>query len=80
MSFEDAKIHLDEAMRLLTLEAYQGRDLDEMERVEDFTIAEELERVDRAIGPKGASLFASLGDAVRSAYVEIKAARQALGQ
>jgi hypothetical protein len=74
----DARLHLDEAMNLLTLEAYRGTDLDNMERVEDFTIAEELERVDRAIGPKGTSMFAGLADAVRSAYVEIKAAREAL--
>lgn len=80
MSNEDAKIHLDEAMRLLTLQAWSGRDVDDMQPVEDFTIAEELERVDRAIGPKGTSMFASLGDKVRSAYVEIKAARQALDQ
>lgn len=80
MSVADAKIHLDEAMRLLTLEAWRGYDLDDMEPVEDFTIAEELERIDRALGPKGQSVFASFADTVRSAYVEIKAARQALGQ
>jgi hypothetical protein len=79
VSIPDAKVHLDEAMRLLTLEAYRGRDLEHMEPVDDFTIAEELERIDRALGPKGASMFARLGDVVRSAYVEIKAARQALG-
>lgn len=80
MRAADARAHLDEAMRLLTLEAYRGRDLEEMERVGDFTIAEELERIDRAVGPRGQSMFASLGDAVRSAYVEIKAAREALGR
>lgn len=78
MRVEDARLHLDEAMRLLTLEAYRGSDTDEMERVEDFTLAEELERIDRALGPKGNSMFAPIGDAVRSAYVEIKAAREAL--
>ncbi len=78
MSVSDAKLHLEEAMQLLTLEAYRGSDLDEMERVGDFTIAEELERIDQAIGPKGSSVFAGMGDRVRSAYVEIKAAYQAL--
>lgn len=78
MRVNDAKLHLDEAMRLLTLECYQGSDLDNMQRVDDFTIAEELERIDRALGPKGQSMFAKLGDDVRSAYVEIKAARAAL--
>lgn len=79
MRVEDAKVHLEEAMRVLTLEAYRGTDLDNMERVEDFTLAEELERIDRALGPKGASMFAPVADAIRSAYVEIKAARLALG-
>lgn len=78
MSVQDAKAHLDEALKLLTLEAWQGRDPEHMERMEDFTIAEELERIDRALGPKGKSIFARLADDVRSAYVEIKAARQAL--
>ena len=78
MSVQDAKAHLDEAMRFLTLEAWRGPSPDQMERVDDVTIAEELERIDRALGPKGTSLFARLADDVRSAYVEIKAARQAL--
>jgi hypothetical protein len=81
----DAKAHLDEAMSRLTLECYRApadRPLDERidwKPVDDFTIAEELERIDRALGPKGKSMFADLADRVRSAYVEIKAARQALG-
>ena len=79
MSVQDAKVHLEEAMRLLTLEAYRGSGPDDMERVDDFTLAEELERIDRALGPRGQSMFAPIGDAVRSAYVEIKAAHQALG-
>jgi hypothetical protein len=78
MSIEDAKAHLDEAMRFLTLEAYRGTDPDNMQPVDDFTIAEELERIDRALGPKGQSMFAHMGDRVRSAYVEIKAASEAL--
>jgi hypothetical protein len=85
MSITDARIHLDEAMNLLTLECYRApadRPLDDSTKwtaVEDFTIAEELERIDAALGPKGQSMFASIADSVRSAYVEIKAARQALG-
>lgn len=78
MSIQDAKLHLDEAMRFLTLEAWQGRGSEEMRPVEDFTIAEELERFDRAFGPAGKSPFARMADDVRSAYVEIKAAREAL--
>ena len=78
MSAQDAKAHLDEAMRFLTMEAWRGQSADKMEPVADFTIAEELERIDRALGPRGKSMFARLADDVRSAYVEIKAARQAL--
>jgi hypothetical protein len=80
MSVQDAKAHLDEAMRFLTLEAWRGPSPDQLEPVADFTIAEELERIDRALGQIGKSMFARLADDVRSAYVEIKAARQALTQ
>ncbi len=84
-SITDARIHLDEAMSLLTLEAYRApadRPSDDLkwEKMPDFTLAEELERIDSALGPKGQSMFASMADKVRSAYVEIKAARQALGE
>lgn len=81
---EDAKIHLDEAMQHLRIEAYRVEFPDDPEGrptetpLLDFTIAMELERIDQAIGPRGKSMFASLADNVRSAYVEIKAARQAL--
>jgi hypothetical protein len=78
MRANDARLHLDEAMKLLTLEAYRGPDAESMAPVDDFTIAEELERIDGALGPRGQSMFARLGDRVRSAYVEIKAAREAL--
>lgn len=75
---QDAKLHLDEAMRFLTLEAFRiDLDGNETEAL-DFTIAEDLERIDRAIGPRGESIFAKIGDDIRSAYVEIKAARAAL--
>jgi len=81
----DAKLHLDEAMNFLTLEAYRVPldelgDVGEQHRVSDFTLAEELERIDRALGPKGKSMFAPIADHIRSAYVEIKAAREALGK
>jgi hypothetical protein len=74
----DAKAHLDEALQTLTLEAYRGRDPKNMQRVDDFTIAEDLERIDCAIGPRGESIFAKIAANIRLAYVEIKAARQAL--
>lgn len=79
-----AVTHLGEAMKLLTLECHRapadapGDERLKWEAVEDFTLAEELERIDRALGPKGKSVFASIGDSVRRAYVEIKAAHDAL--
>lgn len=78
MSAADAIAHLDEAMRLLTVEACRGNDLDHMEKVDDLTIAVELDRVDCAIGPRGESMFGKLADDIIAAFVEIKAARQAL--
>lgn len=75
---EDALAHIREAMATLTLEAYRGTHPGDMVAVDDFTIAEELERIDRALGPKGESMFASMADKVRSAYVELKAAKIAL--
>ena len=77
---EDAVIHLNEAIEQLTLEAYRGADLNNMVRVDDFTIARELKRIDSALGPKGASIFAPMADCIIAAYVEIRAARDALAK
>jgi hypothetical protein len=76
----DAIAHLREAQQHLLLECYRsnGLDADEMIPVEHFTIAEELERIDRALGQTGTSMFAPLADSVRTAYVEITAALNAL--
>ena len=79
-----ALAHIDEAMSLLTLECYRApADTPPDARmrwtpVSDFTLAEELERIDSALGPAGNSMFAWMGDKVRRAYVEIKAARKVL--
>jgi hypothetical protein len=78
MNVQDARIHLNEAIEHLTLEAYRGRDPENMERDYNFTLAEELERIDRALGPKGSSLLYPMADSIRAAFVEIKAAREAL--
>ena len=77
---DDAIQHLKSAASALTLEAYRGRDLlgSGMTYVEHFTIAEELDRIDCALGPKGESMFAHMADRIREAYVEILAARAAL--
>jgi hypothetical protein len=79
-SIQDARIHLDEAIEHLTLEAYRGRTPETMERDFNFTLAEELERVDRAIGPAGKSIFFAIAASIRAAFVEVKAARAALGE
>lgn len=78
MSAADAIEHLKAAAAALTLEAYRGSDPTDMVRADHFTIAEELDRIDRAIGPKGSSMFAAMADRIRDAYVEILAARTAL--
>ena len=77
---ENAKAHLDEALRLLTGEAYRiAMDGTETKMEGICTIVNDLQRIDCAIGPKGESIFASIADSVQSAYVEITAARKALG-
>jgi len=79
----DAVRHLDSAMHALTLQGWQSSAtapsgwtaLPALE----CTIADELDRVDRALGPRGASMFAGLADCVRAAVEGIEAARQCLG-
>ncbi|CDZ32186.1 Hypothetical protein NGAL_HAMBI1145_09570 [Neorhizobium galegae bv. officinalis] len=75
---EDAIQHLDAALKSLCLEAFRGDDIADMRPVEHFTIAEDLKRIDSAIGPKGESIFARIADSIQEAYVEILAARAAL--
>jgi hypothetical protein len=74
----DALAHLRAAKDALLLEAYRGRDSEHMERADHFTIAEELRRIDGALGPRGQSMFASMADVVDQVYVEILAAIEAL--
>lgn len=75
---EDAIAHLKTAKDALTLEAYRGAGLHDMQPVDHFTIAEELKRIDSALGPRGKSMFASMAESVIEAYVEILAALRAL--
>lgn len=69
-----ALAHLDAARRALALEAY-GED---GAPISNITISTDLERIDRAIGPKGESIFARLADSIDEAYIEIVAAVRAL--
>jgi hypothetical protein len=76
---EAAKRHLDEAIRVLTLEAYRGTNPDDMKPCTDLcSITENLNRVDCAIGPKGESMFARCAQDALEAFTEIKLARRAL--
>ena len=70
--------HLEQAMRPLSVEAWRGDDPENMEPVEHRTIAEELDRVDQALGVRGRSMFAPLAEAIREAYVEVALARLTL--
>lgn len=79
---EDALQHLSEAMRALTIEA-TAIPVDEevapyqVPRIQ-FTLGEELDRIDRALGPKGATVLAGMAENIRQAVIEIEAARLAL--
>lgn len=76
----DALAHITEAHRLLTGEAFKLPVATMQETpLENFcVIAESLERVDCAIGPRGESMFGQMADTIRLAYVEIIAAKEAL--
>lgn len=74
----DALHHIETALAVLCLEAYRGRDPESMSPADHFTIAEDLKRIDCAIGPKGESMFARIADKVQEAYVELLAAKAAL--
>lgn len=76
-----AKAHLDEALQLLSLEAYRVN-MDGTQTPENnyCNIEVELDRVDRAIGPKGESMFGKLAQTALAVFIEIKAARAALEQ
>jgi hypothetical protein len=67
MSTPDAAAHLDAAIRALCLEAYGGANPCDLKPVAHFTIAEDLRRIDRAIGPSRFSRRAPLwiGDRCR---------------
>ncbi len=78
MSDKDATAHLDAAIAALSLEAWNVGPDGHEERISHFTIAEDLKRVDGAIGPAGESMFARLADAIEEAYVEILAAKRSL--
>ena len=79
MSLVNAKAHIDEAYRLLTGEVWRGTSPENMKPVDGVCVlVMELERVDAAIGQRGASMFAGLAQTIQAAYVELTAARREL--
>lgn len=74
----DLLVHIEAGLKALSLEAWRHTPYVGWETLEHFTIAEELDRVDRAIGPRGASMFAKLADDIRAVYTELEAARAIL--
>ncbi len=77
----DAIIHLDAAIAELTGEAYQVPfgDTKRAKRLDGVcTIVWDLDRIDGALGPRGQSMFYALARKIETAFVEIKAARNAL--
>lgn len=76
-SVENALVHIRAAMQSLELEAYR-MDKQDMIQVGGFTIAEELKRVDSALGPTGESMFGRMADSVTDCYTELQAALLAL--
>ncbi len=86
MSIQDALVHLDGALDALTIESHScpakdaGTDRAEWSKVDPIqsTLAIELERVDSAIGRRGASMFSPIAESIKQAVIEIIAAQNAL--
>lgn len=73
----DLMVHVEGAIQQLLLEGWDVTHGNAIP-LEHFTIAVELDRIDRALGPKGTSMFAKLADDIRAAYTELVAARTIL--
>lgn len=69
----NAKSHVLEAIKSLSLEAYTVGDGWPQPK-QHVTISEDLKRIDKAIGPKGESIFAMIADKIDAAYIELQAA------
>lgn len=87
MSAADALVHLDDAIAALTMDGFVvPASLTHCDapvaRVPQLqlTVADDLERIDAAIGPKGKSVLWPIAQEIKRAIVEIEAARLALGR
>jgi len=78
----DAVAHINGAISALAIEGWRiGPDGEETPIAPlEISLADELERVDSAIGPKGQSMFFAVAQLVREAMIELHAARRALGE
>jgi hypothetical protein len=80
-NIRDALLHIEDAIDALTLEA-EVRDVGETEfRPVDrlqATIADELERIELALGARGVSMLSPLAHEIRRAVIALFAARKAL--
>jgi len=76
----DAAAHVSGAIYALALEGWRiGLDGSETPiPAIEISIADELERIDSAIGPKGQSMFYHLAQRVREAMIELHAAKAIL--
>ncbi len=78
----NALAFVNEAIKALSLnEAYRETLSGQMVPMPaiEASIAVELERVDRAIGPAGTSMFAHLAECITEAMIALHAARDVLG-
>lgn len=79
----DALAHLDGAIAALTMRAIDvapgASGIERAVPTLQFTLGEELDRIERAMGPKGSTVFSVMADNIREAVIEIEAARLALG-
>lgn len=76
----DALHFVNEAIEALSLEMYRGRNLDHMLREEgpQCSIAIELDRIETALGPRGATVLGPMAENIRQAVIALYAARDAL--
>lgn len=70
-------VHLECAIRALTLETWEDT-AHGLVSVEHHTIADELRRMDAALGRRGSTMLAALADTIDEVYTELLAARAML--
>lgn len=81
MDINQARRAIDEAIDALSIEMWREGFLGKLERVynPESSIAIELDRVDRAIGPAGKSMFGALALDINQAMIALYEAKAALG-